>query len=412
MLHRLWRKDGHRKASTKGKDSACSDSETTSSSQHSRVSAASSTGHEDILLATLGTPEWLTFSRMCFDASWSSHHAESSDLSKFRQVKRLASGSFGPIILLRHNDTGDHHVLKVLQKRVVYKLNQIQKARTEKRILMAINFPFLVNLQWQGQDSVNLYLVMEYLPGGDLWHLMQRNKAVAKCFGEADVRFYVSQVILALEYLHRMDIVYRDLKPENIFIDANGYLKIGDFGCSKRLRNDGRARTHCGTTQYMAPEIVTRQLYTRAVDYWSLGVLLYEFIRGETPFSGRNQMETYEKIVTGRYTPPRNVSRELRDLIQKLLVVDSWRRLGNWKNGFMDLKMHDWFVRSKFSWERILQKGPKAPFVPQLRNAGDTKYFTTSVNSDFSAPPNPHHLFKQQETPNFVDHFDKYFEDF
>lgn len=180
--------------------------------------------------------------------------------------------------------------------------------------------------------------------------------------------------MLGLEYIHHMGLVYRDLKPENILMDRNGYLKITDFGFAKMLREDApRTYSMCGTPEYIAPEIVMRAGYGRAVDWWAFGVLVFEFNAGYSPFYVDDQMRMMERICDGKFKYPSHFGAELRDLIANLLQVDLSRRFGNLKGGVGDIKKHKWF--EGINWNSVYLQQMTAPYVPTVSDDGDPSQF-------------------------------------
>lgn len=203
-------------------------------------------------------------------------------------------------------------------------------------------------------------MIMPYLSGGDLFFILKKNDR----FDEEKARFITGQIVIALEYLHFLDLVHRDVKPENILMDHTGYVKLIDFGFCKRLTSSQRTYTLCGTPEYLAPEVIMNKGYGKPVDWWAIGILTYELTTGRTPFYGKNTMKIYEKITAGKYIMPDYFSRDLKDLVRKILQGDLTKRFGNLRNGVEDIKQHNWF--SSTDWLALLNRKVQASFTPQI----------------------------------------------
>ncbi|KAK2116731.1 hypothetical protein P7K49_003617 [Saguinus oedipus] len=244
-----------------------------------------------------------------------------SEQEDFELLKTLDTGSFGRVVLMRHRESSSYYAMKILNKEKVVKLKQ-------KRILQAIDFPFLVRLQVSLKDNSNLYLVMEYVP-------------------EPHACFYAAQIILAFQYLHSLDLIHRDLKPKNNLIHQQGYLQVTDFGFAKH---------------YLAPEIILSNGYNQAV-----------MAVGFPPFYADQRIQIYQKIVSGKVRFPSHVSSDLKYLLQSLLQMDLTKRFGNLRNGVGDIKNHKWLATT--NWITIYEKKVEAPFIPKFTGPGDASNF-------------------------------------
>jgi len=288
-------------------------------------------------------------------------------VNDFKILNLLGEGNFGKVYLVQKHDTQNIYAMKMLSKVKLKEANQLEHTITERSVLQHVDHPFLVTLHYAFQTPEKLYMVMDFVSGGELFFHLRKEKK----FSEKRARFYASEILLALEKLHSLQIIYRDLKPENLLIDSDGHIKLTDFGLSKILRGNARTHTFCGTPEYLAPEIVLQKGHGKPVDYWSLGTLLYEMIVGIPPFYSKDVQEMYRKILHADLVIPDYVSVEGQDLLARLLERNPKRRLGS--NGVDEVKNHPFF--SSINWDDILNKRVTPEFKPKIKSDKDTSYF-------------------------------------
>lgn len=289
-------------------------------------------------------------------------------LDDFQILRTLGTGSFGRVHLVRSNHNGRFYALKVLKKHVIVKLKQVEHTNDERRMLSIVAHPFLIRMWGTFQDAEQIFMVMDYIEGGELFSLLRKSQR----FPNPVAKFYAAEVCLALEYLHANNIIYRDLKPENILLDRNGHIKITDFGFAKYVPDV--TYTLCGTPDYIAPEVISTKPYNKSVDWWSFGIYIYEMLAGYTPFYDANAMKTYENILNAEVKFPPFFHPDAQDLLSKLIMRDLSKRLGNLQNGTEDVKNHPWF--SEVVWEKLLCRNIETPYEPPIQQGqGDTSQF-------------------------------------
>eukprot|EP00741_Cyanophora_paradoxa_P022432 tig00021489_g21658.t1 len=296
----------------------------------------------------------------------------------------IGTGTFGRVRVCRFIATGQVYALKILEKSEIIRLKQVEHIKSERGILARIEHPFIVNLFATSQDERYLYMAFEFVQGGELFsHLRKAGR-----FSNDAAKFFAASIVLAFEYLHGMHIAYRDLKPENLLLDRDGYLKIADFGFAKVV--DDRTWTLCGTPEYLAPEIIQSKGHNHGVDWWALGILIFEMLAGFPPFYDENPFGIYQKILRGKIDWPRHFDKHAIDLIQHLLEPDKHKRLGCFKSGAADIKKHKWF--RGFDWDLMIQRRLPAPLRIEVRSEVDTSNFdeydeVEEPAKPFSMPP-------------------------
>lgn len=309
--------------------------------------------------------------------------SSSGDLTResFHLGKTLGTGTFGRVRLVTYNQPLEDGTfrrwvlaLKMLRKTEIIRLKQVEHIKSEKNILSQCSHPFIVDMYGWFQDAEFVYMIMEFVLGGEVFSQLRQS---GRFTNEAS-RFFAAEIVLAIESLHKQNIVYRDLKPENLLIDRHGHIKITDFGFAKKVED--RTWTLCGTPEYLAPEIIQSKGHGKAVDWWALGILIYEMLAGYPPFYDENPFGIYQKILAGRIEFPRHFEPHAKDLIRKLLTADRTKRYGCLKNAAEDVKQHKWF--RSVNWERTFNREVKPPMIPGFRSEDDTSNFDEYPDSD------------------------------
>ena len=301
------------------------------------------------------------------DAYQSKDFKSKITLDDFQTVKVLGTGAFGKVSLVYNEELKRYFAMKALKKEYIKKSQQTKHTKEERKILETIDYPFISKLYYAFQTKKSLYMITEFMAGGEMFHHLH------DCghFDENRTRFYIAELILAIDHLHKHNILYRDLKPENILLDEIGHIKLTDFGLSKIMNNIEKDKTYtvCGTPVYVAPEVLTGQGYNKLVDWWSLGVLLYEFLAGYSPYreaKNRVDIQIYKKKL--KQDPL--ISNTAFDLITKLCQYNVRLRIG--KN-VKDIKNHKFF--ESIDWVKLEKKEITPPFKPKIRYQGDVRNF-------------------------------------
>jgi serine/threonine protein kinase len=312
-------------------------------------------------------------------------HKSAMDLSgkqleqkDFTLGKTLGTGAFGRVRFVTHKGTNQFYALKTLKKASIIKMKQVDHIISEKSILSNLKHPFIVNMWGSFHDARYIYMVLEYIVGGEFFtHLRKAGR-----FDNDLSCFFSAQIAAIFEYCHSKNIVYRDLKPENILINADGYVKLTDFGFAKVIEH--RTYTLCGTPEYIAPEVLLNKGHGKPVDWWTLGILIYEMIVGYPPFVDEDPMGIYQKILSGKIVFPKMFDKNAKGLVKKLLTADLGKRYGNLKNGVDDIKTHKWF--KDIDWQALIEKKIDTKFKPPVKGEADTSNFDDYPDSD-EIPP-------------------------
>ncbi|XP_039147797.1 serine/threonine-protein kinase N isoform X7 [Drosophila simulans] len=318
-------------------------------------------------------------------------------MDNFRLLSVLGRGHFGKVILSQLRSNNQYYAIKALKKGDIIARDEVESLLSEKRIFEVANamrHPFLVNLYSCFQTEQHVCFVMEYAAGGDL--MMHIHTDV---FLEPRAVFYAACVVLGLQYLHENKIIYRDLKLDNLLLDTEGYVKIADFGlCKEGMGFGDRTGTFCGTPEFLAPEVLTETSYTRAVDWWGLGVLIFEMLVGESPFPGDDEEEVFDSIVNDEVRYPRFLSLEAIAVMRRLLRKNPERRLGSSERDAEDVKKQAFF--RSIVWDDLLLRKVKPPFVPTINHLEDVSNFDeefTSEKAQLTPPKEPRHLTEEEQ---------------
>ncbi|CCK68290.1 serine/threonine protein kinase YPK1 KNAG_0A06290 [Huiozyma naganishii CBS 8797] len=296
-------------------------------------------------------------------------------IDDFDLLKVIGKGSFGKVMQVRKKDTQKIYALKAIRKSYIVSKSEVTHTLAERTVLARVECPFIVPLKFSFQSPEKLYLVLACINGGELFYHLQKEGR----FDLSRSRFYAAELLCALETLHNLDVIYRDLKPENILLDYQGHIALCDFGlCKLNMKDDDKTDTFCGTPEYLAPELLLGQGYSKVVDWWTLGVLLYEMLTGLPPYYDEDIPKMYKKILQAPLRFPDGFDRDAKDLLIGLLSRDPVRRLG--RNGADEIKNHQFF--SQLSWKRLMMKGYIPPYKPPVSSAIDTSNFNQEFTKE------------------------------
>jgi serine/threonine protein kinase len=291
--------------------------------------------------------------------------------NNFKFLYVIGKGGFGRVWKIQSKKTKIKYALKEMSKLKIIDKKSEKSINSEREFLSKLNHPFIVNMHYAFQDKENLYLVMDLLNGGDLrFHISRYRK-----FSEEQTRFFISNIIYALEYIHENNVIHRDIKPENLVLDEKGYVRITDFGIAKENMPDNSSETS-GTPGYMAPEVMKSRNHSFPVDFFAIGVIGYEFMTGSRPYCGKNRKEIKEQMlsraaVINEENIAQGWSQESADFINKLLERKESKRLG-FKEGAKELMKHHWL--KYYPWDELKSKTLLAPFIPDPKDNYDKNY--------------------------------------
>ncbi|KAL5544318.1 hypothetical protein UlMin_008102 [Ulmus minor] len=330
----------------------------------------------------------------------------------FEILRVVGKGAFGKVFQVRKkkgndsrfgdcgggddDDGGDGiFAMKVMRKDTIIKKNHMDYMKAERDILTKVEHPFIVQLQYSFQTKCKLYLILDFVNGGHLFFHLYRQGI----FSEDQARFYTAEIVSAVSHLHRLGIVHRDLKPENILMDADGHVLLTDFGLAKEIDESSRSNSMCGTTEYMAPEILLSKGHNKDADWWSVGILLYEMLTGQAPYTHANRKKLQEKIIKEKFKLPPYLSTDVHSLLKGLLQKEPSRRLGSGPRGGDEIKGHKWF--KSINWKKLEAREIAPKFKPDVNGkdciANFDKCWTAMPPDDSPA-----------STPTASEHFQGY----
>ncbi|KAL4466816.1 hypothetical protein ABPG74_010413 [Tetrahymena malaccensis] len=293
----------------------------------------------------------------------------------FQLKQVLGKGSFGKVVLVEKKDTKELYAMKILKKDYIQYTNQKFNTQQERDILVKMNSPFIVKLHYAFQTADKLYIVMDFMIGGELFYHLRRSPI----FTEEKAAYYSAEIILGIEALHSNNIIYRDLKPENILIDHKGHLRLADFGLSKKgVKDHERTNSLCGTPEYLAPEILLNNGHTKMVDWWSLGAILYEMLTGAPPFYNKNQKQMFKDRFLKPIEMKEWFSPAAKSLLSGLLNINPELRLGF--KGIQEIKEHEFYA--SLNWDKLYKKEIPPPYKPKLSSKYDLSHFSKQFTTE------------------------------
>lgn len=323
-------------------------------------------------------PEHNTQRSHCSEGN--SSNTRDYSLSSLNLGRVVGTGAYSDVRIAQDRRSGTVLAVKRMSKANIVARKAVRRVRDEREILSKLNSKWVTAYEGAFQDHTNLYLLTEFVPGGELYSVLARKGPLSK----AEVRFYSAEIVTALCYLHSEGVLYRDLKPENVLITSSGHIKLADFSCAKWMKQGEKTYSLVGTPHCLAPEMIQRSGHSFAVDWWTLGVLIYEMMFGESPFAAATPYETYAKIIANQPELPKDMDAAARDLISGLLQKAPERRYGK-----EEVRTHSFF--QDLHWSQLEDNQP--PMVPFLKNALDTRHFQEFEETSQTTTPVPDTLF-------------------
>ncbi|XWS60655.1 hypothetical protein CRYUN_Cryun07bG0054400 [Craigia yunnanensis] len=302
----------------------------------------------------------------------------------FEILRVVGKGAFGKVFQVRKKGRDDEEsgsegdgdgdgdgifAMKVMRKDTIIKKNHVDYMKAERDILTKVVHPFIVPLRYSFQTKSKLYLILDFINGGHLFFHLYRQGI----FSEDQARFYTAEIVSSVSHLHKCGIVHRDLKPENILVDAEGHVMLTDFGLAKEIEESSRSNSMCGTTEYMAPEILQSKGHNKDADWWSTGILLYEMLTGKPPFTHANRQKLQQRIIQEKVKLPPFLSTEAHSLLKGFLQKEPSRRLGSGPSGGDEIKKHKWF--RSINWKKLEAREIQPKFKPDVSGKDCTANF-------------------------------------
>jgi protein kinase A len=304
-------------------------------------------------------------------------------LGDFELVRTLGVGSFGRVKYGKYKGDGNMYAVKFMKKHEIIKLKQVDHINAERNLMQQINHPFAVNMFGSFKDDRYVFIVMEVVTGGEMFTHLRR----ARKFSDEQSKFYGLIIADIFAHMHASNIIHRDLKPENILMEASGYAKLTDFGFAKIVEPGARTYTLCGTPEYIAPEVLLNKGHGKPVDWWTLGILIYEMIVGQPPFCDEEPMGIYQKILAGKIYFPKYFDKNAKALVKKLVTADLSKRYGNLKAGSDDILGHSWF--KGLDLKKMEAKEMTPPYKPQVKDDKDMSNYENIPDSAEQPPAVP-----------------------